>query len=256
MQTQTNNPAPKEVVFDESGQTVEVIHEQDPVADEAREAAVSEEVEETPAPAAKYRIGDQEFATQEEALAYAQRQVEIDNAYQQGVREAAANIQTQHTNVTPGPAAPVVEENVDELYTNPQEFLKRYATKIKTETMSDINQRDNLRAQSEQIWREFTDRHPSLADFRGEVENFVNTNNGEVRAIIQTKGRPASYDFIATKLKSRFEAYANSLKPKRELPNTGGGPSPTSKAGNVTPKEAPKKVLSMSEQIRSIKRNR
>lgn len=256
MQTQTVDK-PKEVVFDENGQTVEVHHESDPVAEDAREAAAGDDAPaEVVAPAAKFRIGDQEFGTETEALAYAQRQVEIDNAYQQGVREASAGLLPGTQGVTSTPVAAAEPENVDELYTNPQDFLKKYATKIKNETIGELSQRDNLKAQSDGIWREFTDRHPALADFRSEVENFVAQNNVDVRAIIQTKGRPASYDFIATKLKSRFEAYATALKPKRELPNGGGGPSPSSKASGVTPKEAPKKVLSMGEQIRSLRKSR
>ncbi len=248
MQTQTAE-APKEIIFDENGQTVEGAElEADPVAEEAKAAAAE-------TPAKKFRIGDQEFSTETEALAFAQRQVEIDNAYQQGVREAASALQPQPGSVTPAAPPPEVE-NVDELYTNPQEFLKRYATKIKTEALSEINHRDSMRAQSDQIWREFTDRHPSLAEFRGEVEQFVEQNNPDVRAIIQHKGRPASYDFIATKLKSRFEAYSAALKPKRELPNTSGGASPAQKGSSVTPKEPEKKPLSLAEQVRSIRKRR
>lgn len=249
--TEAEQTSRKEVIFDDQGQTVEVHEEPDAVAEEAH-AAAAEEV--SPA-AAKFRIGDQEFSTEGEALAYAQRQVEIDNAYQQGVREATTNLQSHNVGVTLPPAAPEIE-NVEELYTNPQEFLKKYANKITSQALSEINQRDSLKAQSDGIWREFTDRHPALADFRTEVEGFVSQHNADVRSIIQTKGRPASYDFIATKLKSRFESYANALKPKRELPNGGGGPSPTPKVAGVTQSTAPKKVLSMGEQIRSIKKNR
>lgn len=252
MQTQTtDSQSPKEVIFDEQGNTVDIVDAEIPDDSAPEEAA-----------APKYRIGDKEFATQDEALTYAQSQVsaletetQVSDAYRQGMRDAMSQTPSQQQSVTaPAPTEPAL--NTEELYTNPQEFLQKYATKIKTEALSEIKQHESLRAQSDQIWREFTDRHPSLAEFRSEVENFVQGDQANVRAIIQTKGRPASYDFIATKLRARFESYAGALKPKRELANTTAGASPTTRASGVTPKPDTKKPLSFSEQIRSIRKRR
>ena len=254
-QTQNAEEKPREVVFDEGGQTVEVHEVADPVADAAREASDGGEVAEEAAPAPKIRIGDQEFSSESEALSYAQRLQAESDAYQRGVNEALAHARPGVGDVTPSvEAAP--EENVEELYTNPQEFLKKYATKIKNEIVGEHTQRESLKAQSDQIWREFTDRHPALADFRSEVEQFVAQNTTDVRSLIQAKGRPASYDFIATKLKSRFESYASALKPKRELPNTGGGPSPSPRAASVTPKQDAKKPSTMAEELRRMRKSR
>lgn len=255
MQTQAEE-TPKEVIFDENGQTVGAELEPDPVADAAKAAAAGE-------PEGKYRIGDKTFATADEALTYAQSNIvaletetQVADAYRQGIRDAGVSAAPQNPNVTlePTPAAPALD--TQELYTNPQAFLAKYAAQIKTEINHENNQATNLRAQSDQIWREFCDRHPNLADFRTEVEAFVGQNTPDVRGIIATKGRPASYDFIATKLKSRFEAYSNSLKPKRELPNNSGGASPTARGSSVTPETQPKKALSFSEQVRSIRKRR
>jgi len=256
-QQQTAEQKPvREVVFDEGGQTVEVHEEPDPVAEAAREATPEDGGAEEVAAAPKIRIGDQEFSSQEDALAYAQRLQSESDAYQRGVQEALQYQRGPGAGVTPEPVVPQSEENVEELYTNPQEFLKKYATKIKTEIIGEHTQRESLKAQSDQIWREFTDRHPALADFRSEVEDFVAKNTTDVRSLIQAKGRPASYDFIATKLKSRFESYASALKPKRELPNGGGGASPTAKAASVTPKPSTQKQLSMADQMRSLRKSR
>lgn len=256
-QQQTAEQKPtREVVFDEGGQTVEVHEEPDAVAEAAREAAPDGEVtEETPA-APKIRIGDQEFASQEDALAYAQRLQGESDAYQRGVSEAMQFNRGGQPGVTPGPEVAPIVENVEELYTNPQEFLKKYAHKIKTDITSEYDQKSSLRAQSDQIWREFTDRHPYLADFRTEVENFVASENAQVRSLINAKGRPVAYDFIATKMKSQFDRYASALKPARALPNSVGGPSPTPKAGGVTPKPDAKKVSTMADQMRSMRKSR
>lgn len=258
MQTQNETPVPatiRENVFDENGVTVE-----------SREVqpgeTVDEVIEDAPAaPAHKFRIGDRTFATQDEAIAFANQSVELEqqkaDAYAQGVLDAANRGGNPNPNVTPPVASTEPPLNTEELYTNPQAFLDKFANKIKTETRTELSQAETMKAQSDQIWREFTERHPALADFRNEVEQFVQADTANVRAIIGSRGRPASYDYIATKLKSRFEGYASALKPKRELPNNSGGASPTqAAAGGVTPKESGKKALSFSEQIRSIRKRR
>jgi hypothetical protein len=256
---QAEQPEQKVNVFDENGNTVEetMLQEDQP---ESYEAAQSDNTQEELVPEQpKYRIGDKWFSTQEEALTYAQSQVsaletetQVADAYRQGMRDALTHTPATES-VTPAPA---VEDDLDtdKLYTNPKEFLREYGQRIKTEAQSAIEQRESVRQQSDQIWREFTERHPSLADFRAEAEQFVDQNLTTVRAIIGTKGRPASYDFIATKLKSRFESYANAVKPKRELPNTGAGTTPGMRAASVTPKIGAKKPSTLAEQLRSIRR--
>lgn len=270
MQTQTADRTPKEVVFDDQGQTVEVHPEVDPVADAARAAAegnnegseaATDSSDEQPK---KFRIGDREFTTQDEALAFATSQVstlqteaQVADAYRQGIRDAMTQPQGAGQSVTPEQPPPLGGLNPEEMYTKPTEFLQKYGEHIKKETRAEFEQRETIRVQSDQIWREFTDRHPELADFRTEVEGFVSLNNPDVRAIIQTKGRDASYDFIATKLKARWSSYETALKPKRALANTGGSGSPANaKGGNVTPKEPVKKPLSLDEQLRTIRKGR
>jgi flagellar hook-length control protein FliK len=261
-QTATANQTFTERTFDESGQTVEEVvpgesgaapdaGHADPVADAAKAAAAAEPVSQK-----KYRIGDQEFATQEEALAYANSQTQIADAYSQGLRDALSNPAATPQNVTQTPPKPELGIDPQEMYTNPEAFLQKYATKIKTDTITEISQSQSLKAQSDAIWGEFTSRHPELADFRTEVENYVQGDTAAVRALISTKGRPASYDYIATKIKSRFEAYGAAVKPKRELPNTSGGASPAGTTETVTPKTSPKKPLSFSEQVASIRKRR
>lgn len=258
--------ARREVVFDENGQTVEVVEapeesgapiteESDPVAEAARAEAAAA------APAAKYRIGDREFTTSDEAIAYAQSQVstlgteiQVADAYRQGIRDAIANPSGNAPGVTAPAVPPPPVLNTEELYTNPQEFLRKYGEGIKNEVLSTAQQQQNMRQQSDNIWGEFVQRHPEMSEFRGEVESFVQNDQANVRAIIQTKGRPASYDFIATKLKSRFEAYANAMKPKRDLPNTGVATTPNARGTVVTPPATIKKPLSFSEQVRSMRK--
>lgn len=261
MQTQPAEQPPKEQFFDETGQDIPPAAAEPPEPDPAAEAARA--AAEPPAPATKFRIGDREFASADEAIAYANStQTAIDaekqlaDAYRQGLVDAAAAVPTVQPGVTQPAAAPKPGLNTEELYTNPDEFLKKYAQQIKQEALSEVTQREAQRAQDDQIWREFEGRHPALADFRGDVEDFVARNNTEVRAVIASKGRPAAYDYIATKLRADWERRAAALKPQRELPNATVRTAPATSAATVTPPETPKKASSMSEQIRSIRKGR
>jgi hypothetical protein len=253
MNTQSTAEPRKEVTFDENGQTIEAAESLETLesGDESLEAA--------PAPveslAGKYKIGDRTFATQDEAFAYAQQlesELQVADAYRQGLRDAAPQT-AQPDSVTP---APQDDLDTDELYTNPKEFIQKLRNRTKEELLAEVQARENTRNQSDQIWRDFTDRHPALADFRGEVEDFVSKNLTSVRAIIGTRGQSAGYDWVATKLKSRFESYANAVKPSRELPNGRAATAPTAKGPGVTLKPDAKKALSFSEQIRMLKSKR
>ena len=257
----TQQTETQEQIFDVNGQTISDDQEleQIEVAPDEPEEAETPEVTEPNLqvnPQGKYRIGDKVFATQEEALAYAQTQVEVNpdldkvnDAYRRGIMDAAS-LSPQPQNITPE----IPESNInEEYYTNPQAYHEKLRHSIKQETLDEIRQQETLKEQSNQIWREFSERHPDLADFRNEVEQFVGQNTGTVRSIIQSKGRATSYDWVALKLRAQFENYANALKPKRVLPNGGTVTTPSSKATNVTPKPANKKPLSFVEQIRSIR---
>jgi hypothetical protein len=240
------------MVMGEDDQT-EIVEQSDDVVEETPE----EPAEEQAAPQT-YRIGEKTFTSQDEALGYA-RELEAEravlDAYQQGLRDSNSQGAPGGQNVTPQiPAAP--ELNTEELFTNPQAFLEKYGQKIKSDTRADFDARIAQQAADEQIWREFTDRHPMLADFRGDVEEYVAKNQAEVVAVIRTKGRPAGLDYVATKIKSDFERKASALKPKRELPNVGTQAPSAARAAGVTSKGPSEKVLSFTEQIRSIRKRR
>lgn len=259
----------KEVVFDEHGQTVEgggaeeteaAIETTTEMEDQTETVESTETTQTTTLKGSgKYRIGDRYFETQEAALEYAQSQTvaleteaQVADAYRQGVKDALVRAQQSGQNVTPEKVAP--KFNVEELYTSPDQFLAKYASQIKEETRAEIDSREAQRAQDSAIWNEFSGRHPMLADFRREVDEFVGTNQDVVRGIASTKGKEAAYDYVATKVRARFEAYASAVKPKRELPNGGTVAAPATKTTNVTQKGGTEKVLSFAEQVRSLRK--
>lgn len=249
----------RERVFGTDGNTIEEV-----VAEEVPEEVVeeTEAVEETETPPAapaaaahKYRIGDKTFATQAEAITYAEGQVgagtEVD-AYRQALREVISQVPRSPvvTPVTP------VEENADEIYTNPAEYLRKRDDRIKAEVLQQVNQQTAVTEADNRIWHEFSDRHPDLSDFREEIASLVGKIQPEVQAIGRTKGQAAAYDYVATKFKVHAERINAALKPKRALPNGAGGGAAGGKVETVTPKPDAKKPLSFSEQVRNLRKGR
>lgn len=255
----------KEVVFGDDGMAIEEREAPvNPEGDEQiEEINPEDDGPDDPAPAVvpkaadgqKYKIGDKYFATMQEALAYAesqQAQVDATDAYRQGIRDALAQTAAPASAPAPEPE----KLNTEELYTDPEAFLKKYGERIKSETLNQIN---SVQAQTEadnRVWREFCDRHPELVDFREEITSLVARIQPEVAAVGRTKGQPAAYDFVATKFKAQVERQASILKPKRELRN-GASSNPTgANAERVTPKAPPKKASTMREQMLSMRKGR
>lgn len=250
-------------VFGDDGEEIdpaleEVAEETDEVVEEPADEEVEETEVEEPAPAkgkAKYRIGDKEFDTAEEAHAYAtsvETESNENDAYRRIVKEALlANPPAE--SVTPD------ADDIDEtqLFENPKEFLKKFAEKIETKTVQRLDQTQAQKTQSDAIWREFSDRHPALADFRNEAEMITGQNLALVQKLVKTKGQAAAYDFIALKMREDFSRKANALKPSKQLSNKSAATTPSgTKPAGVTPKPKEKKPLSFAEQIRSIKKRK
>lgn len=257
-------PGKQPVIFGHDGTTVglgaEEIEDIDPNAEvevpdpnaEAAPDSESTEGEDPPAPTGKYRIGEHVFDTQEAALAFAQAETERADAYRQGVRDAAL------APATPEKVTPAAEEEFNEeaYYADPKAFLKEYKKTIVNETLKTVDTTLSKRAADEQVWNEFSQRHPALADFQNDVERVTAANLNEVRSLATSKGIAAAYDFVAMKVRADFAKKAEALKPTRALPNGGGTTSSAGGSQRVTQKVSPKKPLSMAEQIRQTRGKR
>ncbi len=219
---------------------------------ETEEVAEPDETGEIPAEGpAKIRIGSRTFATQAEALTYAQEiereKIESD-AYSKGLLDAqhAAAPAASVTQAAPEP------EKFDEekFYGNPQQFLAEYAQKIKDETLGTVEHKATLKRENDRIWSEFCAEHPELADFRSDVETCAAENLTQFRAAIALKGPVGGYNYVANKLKDKFAKQTEALKPRKKLPNVGGGASPGGTGASVTPKKDAPKILTFAEQVR------
>ena len=251
---------PKERVFGNNGETLEEIPaEQEEVpaeepAAEEPEPEVEEPEAETPA-AAKYRIGDKLFATQAEALAYAESQVAAsaeNDAIRQLLRETiSARAPAESVTQTSRPA-----DNAEELYTNPDEYLRKRDERIKSEVLQQVQASQASVDADNRIWSEFVERHPDLSEFRNEITLLVKHIQPEVQAVGRNKGQASAIDYVATKFKAQVERAAAALKPKRELALKGGGAPAGGIKQSVTPKTPPAKALSFTEQLRQTRKGR
>lgn len=208
------------------------------------------EVAETPAkvdePEELIRIGDQTFKTQSEAIKYAEKlenEKLLAESYNQGVREALQSTQK------PEVVAPV-EDNFDErFYSNPKETLKEVKEQAKNEIRAEF-----AAAQAEEkAWGKFTSLNPDLADSRVEVMRILQ-ENWDVLGKMKDEDR--AMGLLATKTRTYFQAIADKLKPRTELPNKqaqvvspGGGSRPS-----VTPTKKEAAPLTMAEQLKNLRR--
>lgn len=251
------------VLFDEMGNELPPEAEFDsPAPEHEPEEPEIEEPEENdggePEQAAegKYRIGDKTFQTQAEAYAYAQSLTDEEpesmsalDAYRQAIIDSRQQgIETE--SVTQD------DFNEEEYYADPKAYFQKFKQQIREEVVNEVTQSSSQQAQSDAIWRDFSDRHPKLASFRNEVEQYAAANQTAVQKIVKKQGREAAYDYIALNLAQQFSKYAQAVTPKRQLRNASTQGAPSGGTGGVTPKKQVKKPMSFTEQIRSLKRSR
>lgn len=252
--------------FDGAGNEVDesLAHEMEdieaPAGDEPSEAdPIDEDIDAADEPPqGKYKIGDKFFATQEEAYAYAQAKIEEDdriaNAYRQGTQDILQTFPHAQS-VTPPVAPPEDDFNEEEYYADPKGFLKKHGERVANDVINTIHRQQSVKEASDTIWREFTEKHPELADYRADVEAYVEQNTTAIQGVFAAKGKDAGYNHLAVQMKAKFARYAAALKPSRALPNNRTS-QPAANASGVTPKKPAAKPLSFSEQIRSIKKKR
>lgn len=209
------------------------------------------------------RIGDKTFKTQDEAFAFAteelqrkNHEIELADAYRAGVSDRSSS---------DAPAAPLVPESEadqairilgiseTEFYENIPGALLKLAAKIREDVTQEVRARGAAETAEQAAWREFYTRHPDLEGFDEDVRSALVKHEAEVKATVRTKGKDAGYALLAQKTKKKFQDYADKLKPKTALPN-GSTATPPKGQTNVTQTTQPTKILSMAEQVRSIRK--
>lgn len=242
------------------------IDQEGPSGGEEKEEAVaqaqaeesSEAGEETSA--AKYKIGEKEFSTEAEAFQYAeqiQREADLaearNAAYRQGILESQQAV-VQPQNVTQN----VEEEDDtfnDEFYADPKEALARREKQLEEKIEARLSQKWEQQSAEEQTWSEFFQAYPDLSDHKDVCETLVAQHTQDIKALVTTKGRKAAMDYLAQKVRGKFQSWVESNKPRRELPSTSSGPTEGSHQ-NVTRKTKEPEVLDFAAQIKQNRMQR
>lgn len=206
-------------------------------------------------------ISGKKFRTQKEAFDWAQDNIKaleheklLGDAYRQGISDASgaaipAPIVTQ--------AAPPEEDKDWEarFYSNPKKTLAEFAADIEARTAERINSQLGAKSADEKLWGEFFNLHPDLDGFRTDVQFVLDSNKDTVQALAKTKGQKEAMAFLAQKTRAKFEDYMERRKPTKQLPNGGGGSSPTGQE-TVTAGKKSSEPLDFATQIRNLRKSR
>jgi len=144
--------------------------------------------------------------------------------------------------------------DLDEFYANPVEYLAKQRQKIKEEVMTEVTSQQTTAQRNEQVWRDFSNRHPRLADMKDIVE-LVASQHKEVVQAMASRNPEKAYDFVAAKVNEKLAGFVEAGKPTRELPQTKGGPSAGSNQP-VTPQDSQTKNNKPLDFISQVKQHR
>lgn len=200
-----------------------------------------------PAPAEEdgdIKIGDRTFKTSAEAVKYAEQLIhekEIAEAHSMGVQEALAASRV-------APVAEVKEEEDFEtkFYTDPKGTLKQ----LEESAVQKATQKIKAEQQVEDQWRMFDEENPDLAGQRSIAQLTLQENWETIGKMTDI---PKARKLLATKVRAKFQEWADRSKPRTELPNR-GGQVVSSGSQSVTPTTQTKKEekpLDFAAQLRA-----
>lgn len=226
------------------------------VAATAAEAPAEARAEDAPAEG-NLRIGDKEFKTYAEAFAYAnslegknETEKLINDAYRQGIQDAASRGEFSQS-VTQA-ALPKEEEDPEfetKFFANPREFLKNYATKVKTEAREDALNTIRAEQAEANAWAEFYARYPDLEGFTEDCSSTLARERDAIQVIAKSQGKDKAMDYLARKTRAKFQTYIERTAQKRTLPNASTQPTPSS-GQRVTPSSVETPAVDFVSEMR------
>jgi hypothetical protein len=199
----------------------------EPVAEPV--AAAPAEPAPAPAPAAEpaptpFEVDGQLFSTEAEAFKFLKGQygkVQTDamltEARLQGIQEAA-QFSSMHAPATVEPV-PEPAIDMDKFYEDPGKFLLERDAAIEQRLMGKVAEKQTAAQRDAEAWSTFTASYPELADFKSDVEAVAVSHGNEVK-MLAAKDQKKAMDYVAFKVKEKFQKYAEVMKPTRVLSNT------------------------------------
>ena len=212
---------------------------------------VAGEDEKPATPEEEIRIGDQVFTSQKAAFIYAEkleREKLEQEAHSAGVREALeAQARSSGALAPPGQSTPQAEDNFDaEFYANPKETLRKIQEQATQRAVAAVQAEQT----KEKLWREFLDEYPDIR--RKDAERTLQDNWNTIGVLTDMdKGKK----LLAQKVRAEYAEIEEIRKPKTPLSGRKPTQSPSGGgASGVTPAKKEEKILSFSEQLRSMKK--
>lgn len=228
--------------------------EQEQTAEEPEEQ--EEQTEEIPEGEEEYSFDDgTKFKDQKSALEHAKKTIQNQNyelakanAYQQAAQDL------YQKGLAPAPV-PATEESLAEwetqFFADPKKALDQIEKKVEQRVLT-AAQRASEDAQIEAAWKA---ENPDIAHLWKLALMSVEEEPGLFRSVAQTKGQKAARDLAAQKVRSQIDAVTEARKPKKQLESTRTVTQPAGQS-SVTPKKQETKLLTMVEQIASLKKGK
>jgi hypothetical protein len=207
-----------------------------------------------------FEYDGQVFATEKEAFEYLKGRVGqletetlLAEAREEGRAQAMQYI-PQSNQLQQAMPEPEPEIDMDKFYENPAQFLADNNKKVYEQAVAQMRREQQAQTQEQQLWNNFTKAHPDLADFEEDV-NFVANQHMDTVKALASRNQKKAMDFVATKVREKFQRYIEARKPTRVLSNTKAGPSvggnPT--VTNQSSQAQNKKPLDFAAQLRQRK---
>jgi len=199
------------------------------------------------------------FKDTKEAYAYAEKELQkaaekelLSTAREEGMREGMQYGIPPAAEV-PQALPPTQEEFDQDFYDNPQRYLKNMREGLKEELRA-----ENRTHQDEvQLWNEFFIANPDLAEDKTIIEKVIIPEHMQTIKVLASKNKQDAYKFMALKTRELFQRHVQAAKPQTELSNPETTQSPgNSQETSVTPQKSEEEVLSMTEQMRSLRRKK
>jgi alkanesulfonate monooxygenase SsuD/methylene tetrahydromethanopterin reductase-like flavin-dependent oxidoreductase (luciferase family) len=108
---------------------------------------------------------------------------------------------------------------MDKFYEDPGKFLLERDAAIEQRLMGKVSEKQSAAARDAEAWSSFTANYPELADFKADVEAVAANHSQEVR-MLASKDQKKAMEYVAFKVKEKFQRYAEVMKPTRVLSNT------------------------------------
>lgn len=222
------------------------------IAPKASEPAKPVEPAKTPVEteAAKIKLGNREFKTQDELLSYMtdlERKALASEAYLKGATEALATKEA----APQAPAEPEIDLE-EMMFTEPKKFIAHITAEAERKALAEIEKRDTARAIDTQVknsWDSFYRTNADLVDMQDQV--LV-----ETQRLLKERGPTLSESEALPIIAARTREYAKKIvdrfAPATELPSTPASTSGTSQASSGTP--PPTKPLSFVSEMRKFQR--